>query len=71
MRSAPTERELGLLSVALAELRADYRAEPEAAQRLMEVGESPHDPLLDVAELAAYASLANAVLGTDEAITRN
>ncbi len=67
----PTERELGLLSVALAELWADYRAEPEAAQRLMEVGESPHDPLLDVAELAAYASLANAVLGTDEAITRN
>ncbi|MED5382048.1 MAG: PSD1 and planctomycete cytochrome C domain-containing protein [Verrucomicrobiota bacterium] len=67
----PTERELGLLSVALAELRADYRAEPEAAQRLMEIGESPHDPSLDVAELAAYASLANAVLGTDEAITRN
>ena len=26
---------------------------------------------LDAVELAAYASLANAVLGTDEAITRN
>jgi hypothetical protein len=67
----PTERELGLLSSALAELQTSFRAEPEAARRLMAVGESPHDPALDAVELAAYASLANAVLGTDEAITRN
>ena len=67
----PTERELGLLSGALAELQTSFRAEPEAARRLMAVGESPHDPALDAVELAAYASLANAVLGTDEAITRN
>jgi len=37
----------------------------------MAVGESPYDPVRDAVELAAYASLANAVLGTDEAITRN
>ena len=67
----PTERELDLLSGALAEFQTSFRAEPEAARRLMAVGESPHDPVLDVVELAAYASLANAVLGTDEAITRN
>jgi len=67
----PTERELGLLSGALAELQTSFRAEPEAARRLMAVGESPYDPALDAVELAAYASLANAVLGTDEAITRN
>ena len=67
----PTERELGLLSGALAELQTSFRAEPEAARRLMAIGESPHDRALDAVELAAYASLANAVLGTDEAITRN
>ena len=60
-----------LLSGALAELQTSFRTEPEAARRLMAVGESPHDPALDVVVLAAYASLANAVLGTDEAITRN
>jgi hypothetical protein len=67
----PTERELDLLSGALAELQTSFRAEPEAARRLMSVGESPHDPALDAVELASYASLANALLGTDEAITRS
>ena len=67
----PTERELDLLRGGLAELQTSFRAEPEAARRLLAVGESPHDPVLDAVELAAYASLANAVLGTDEAITRN
>ena len=67
----PTEQELGLLSGALAELQTSFRAEPAAAKRLLEVGETPRDESLDAAELAAYASLANAVLGTDEAITRN
>jgi hypothetical protein len=67
----PTEHELGLLSGALAELQTSFHAEPAAAKRLLEVGETPRDESLDAAELAAYASLANAVLGTDEAITRN
>ncbi len=67
----PTERELDLLRDALAELRTSFRAEPEAARRLLAVGESPLDELLAAAELATYTSLANAVLGTDEAITRN
>lgn len=67
----PTERELDLLRGGLGELQTSFRAEPEAARRLLAVGESPHDPVLDAVELAAYASLANAVLGTDEAITRN
>ena len=67
----PTERELDLLRGGRAELQTSFRADPEAARRLLAVGESPHDPVLDAVELAAYASLANAVLGTDEAITRN
>ncbi len=67
----PTERELGLLRGVLVELQTSFRAEPAAAKRLLEVGETPRDESFDAAELAAYASLANAVLGTDEAITRN
>ena len=55
----------------LVELQTSFRAEPAAAKRLLEVGEMPRDESFDAAELAAYASLANAVLGTDEAITRN
>ena len=52
-------------------LLTSFRAEQAAALRLLAVGESPRDESLDATELAAYASLANAVLGTDEAITRN
>jgi len=55
----------------LAELQMSFRTEPAAALRLLEVGETLRDESFDAAELAAYASLANAVLGTDEAITRN
>ena len=37
----------------------------------MTVGESAYDKSLNLIELAAFASLANAVFCTDEAITRN
>jgi len=67
----PTERELGLLQNALEQLQTSFGTEPESAIRLLAVGESPFNPAVDATELAAYASLANAVLSTDEAITRN
>mgnify|MGYP001255760203 CR=1 FL=1 len=67
----PTIHELGLLRGALAELQASFREEPEEALRLLTVGESPRADEFDSVEIAAYAALANAVLGIDEAITRN
>ena len=67
----PTIHELGLLRGGLAELQASFREEPEEALRLLTVGESPRADEFDSVEMAAYASLANAVLGMDEAITRN
>jgi hypothetical protein len=67
----PTEHEMELLTNTLNDLLTDYRAEPKAATELMKVGESAHDTSLDLPELAAYASLVNAVFCTDEAITRN
>ena len=67
----PTPAEQQLLLGTLNDLLEDFRAEPDAAEELMTVGESVRDESLDLTELAAYASLANAVFCTDEAITRN
>ena len=67
----PTPAEQQLLLGTLNDLLEDFRAESDAAAELMTVGESVRDESLDLTELAAYASLANAVFCTDEAITRN
>ncbi|MBT7026448.1 MAG: DUF1553 domain-containing protein, partial [Verrucomicrobia bacterium] len=67
----PTPEEQRLLLGTLDDLLAGFRAEPAGAAELMTVGESAYDKSLDLTELAAFASLANAVFCTDEAITRN
>jgi len=67
----PTPEEQRLLLGTLDDLLADFRAEPAGAAELMTAGESAYDKSLDLTELAAFASLANAVFCTDEAITRN
>ena len=67
----PRQREIRWLDEALTDLLTGYRQDPAAAAKLIGVGESRHDATLDVVELAAYAAVANALLGTDEAITRN
>ncbi len=50
--------------------RATYRGDVEAAKRLIEVGESKPDPMLDPSELAAWTMVANLVLNLDEVITK-
>ena len=67
----PTPTEQQLLLGTLNDLLANFRAAPNAAAELMTVGESVRDESLDLVELAVFASLANAVFCTDEAITRN
>jgi hypothetical protein len=47
-----------------------YRADPSAAQRVRSQGKSPVTPNLDAAEVAAWTTVANAILNVDEAITR-
>jgi uncharacterized membrane protein (DUF485 family) len=44
---APTEREGAILLDALEKQRGHYRAHPDAAARLLRVGEAPADPKLD------------------------
>jgi len=47
-----------------------YRADPKAALEYLRQGESPLDPAMDRAELAAYSGLASLLLNLDETITK-
>ena len=67
---APEADELALLADALADFRARYAADPEAARALIEVGDSPVPMELAPEELAAWTLLANALLNLDAVITR-
>jgi hypothetical protein len=66
----PRFHELELLSRSLAAFLDHYRENQEAARALMKVGESPYDESLDLGQVAAYAAIANALLGSDESITK-
>ena len=50
--------------------RAAYRADTDAAARLLRVGESPEPGGLDAVELASWTAASSAVLSLDETITR-
>ena len=65
------DRESKLVKEAWQKLHDDYKADPEQAKLWLTVGEHPRDPQLSPEEVAAYAAIANGLLGTDEAITRN
>ena len=42
-----------------------------AALKLLAVGESPRDPHLDTAELAAWTNVAGVILNLDEVLNKN
>ena len=50
---------------------SEYRIDRQAALRLLSVGESERDELLDVAEHAAWTMISNLLLNLDEVITKN
>ena len=66
----PTESELKLLRTALNEGLQRFKRDPETANKLLSVGQSPRDPSLDAAELAAYTTLARMLLNLSEFITK-
>ncbi len=47
-----------------------YQANAEAAAALLKIGESPVDPMINTAELAAWTVIANTVLNLDEVLTK-
>ena len=68
---APRPVELALLRDLFEANFAGYRDDPQAALRLLQVGESPRDESLDVPELAAWTIVASAILNLDETVTKN
>ena len=65
-----TEKESALLEKLFAEEHDLFTAEPEAAQKLLGVGEAKNDPALAPADLAAGTVLAQALLNHDETVMR-
>ena len=49
---------------------ASYKTNPDAAAKLLRVGESKRDAKLAAAELAAYASVCGLIMNLDEVVTK-
>jgi hypothetical protein len=67
----PSDRELTVLESILDSQLADYQNDRKSAEELLAVGESRRDESIDVAELAAWATVCSAILNLDETVTRN
>jgi hypothetical protein len=66
----PNAREIRVLTGLARTQHAEYRRNPDAAARLITVGDSMPDPSREPAELAAWTMVASAMLNLDEAITK-
>jgi hypothetical protein len=66
----PTAREEEILNRAFRRNLERFRRDPDAARRLISVGDSKPDPALDAAELAAMTTVASLILNLDEALTK-
>ena len=66
----PRPAESDALKALLESYLDEFRAHPEAAEKLLEVGDSSWDRDLDPGELAAYTGVASLVLNLDEAVTK-
>jgi hypothetical protein len=66
----PDAKELQVLRELERRESAQYRSHREAASKLVGVGESKVDAKLDTSELAAWTTVASAILNLDETITR-
>ena len=67
---APNPRESAVMLGTLEQFRQRYRKDPGAGPQLLAAGESPHNPSLDVADLAAYTQIASLVLNLSETVTK-
>jgi hypothetical protein len=66
----PSGKEVGVLRQLLKGREDEFRRNRSAALKLVSVGESPRDKRIDVAELAAWTTVASAILNLDETITK-
>jgi len=66
----PSAAELKVLRGALAHHRKFYQQDPQAALKLLKVGERPRDEKLDPAETAALTNVVSVILNLDEALNK-
>jgi hypothetical protein len=66
----PDSFEVSVLEKQAQQELTHYRQDPGAAQKLIQVGESPVDTQLNSSELAAWTMVANTILNMDETITK-
>lgn len=66
----PKDKELNVLMDLLSAEREAFTADQVAAENLLAIGESPIPGTLDLAELAAYSIVANAILNLTETIQK-
>jgi hypothetical protein len=67
----PREKELAVLMKTYEKHLADFKADTEAAKKLLSVGDSPRDESLDAAEQAAWTMVGNLILNLDEVLTKS
>jgi hypothetical protein len=67
----PDEKEIGLLTDALAQQRYHAGADAKAAEAVVGAGESVPKQVAPATETAAWTMVANLVLNLDETVTRN
>ncbi len=66
----PSAREAAVLKTLATEQLASYQHDSAKAEKLLTVGESAADPTLNKPELAAWTTVASAMLNLDETITK-
>jgi hypothetical protein len=66
----PSKDEVQVLRALLDGRLKDYRRDRRGALKLLAVGESPRNPQLDVAELAAYTTVTSVIFNLDETVTK-
>lgn len=67
----PNEREAQILMDLVKTQTEAYRSRPEDAKKLIGVGDSKADALIDPAELAAWTMLSSVILNLDETISKS
>ena len=65
-----SEQDLQILAKLVDEQRAQFKADPTAAKKLLSVGDAKVDETLDAAEIAAWACVGSALLNLDATIHR-
>ena len=66
----PTSKEKQILEASLAKFQQRFNSDPQAAEKLLAIGESKSQSNAKPADLAAMMSVASMILNLDEAITK-